>query len=269
MAPQAMVRGAAAVYCQTVYVMGENCSRIHRYSFRNDEWSTLSVPCPHVNSGLVFVKNVLTAVGGQLSGQTTAKLTSFKNRQWTNELLPMKHPHYSPSVQNHSGNYVIVAAGSWDTEISMVEVYSIHTGHWFSVIPLPRPFYSITTTLCDNQYVVMDGGGTTYSMDVTSLVSFATNSHHEWKSQPVLAVHGEPTLTTFNRNVICVSSKGLHRLCEGKGWVKVNTFCSLWSKSVVCIIGKEDPALGEKLVVIGGYSPSSNYTTTSEVSIAH
>ncbi|CAI8021081.1 hypothetical protein GBAR_LOCUS12546, partial [Geodia barretti] len=85
-APQAMVRGAAAVYGQTVYVVGENFNMIHCYSARTDEWSPLSIVCPHINPGLVFVKSVLIAVGGQLNGQSTAKLTSFKNREWTHEL---------------------------------------------------------------------------------------------------------------------------------------------------------------------------------------
>ena len=266
-----MVRGAAAVYGETVYVIGENFNMIHCYSLPSNEWSPLSIVCPHINPGLVFVKSVLIAVGGQLNGQSTAKLASFQNRQWTYELLPMKHPHTFPSVQNLSGNYIIVAAGSWDSDTSMVEVYSIHTAHWFSVIPLPKPFYSITTTLCDNQYLVMDGGGSTYSMDTASLVSFTTNPHHEWKMEPTLPDESEPTLATFNRNIVCVSSKGLHQLCKGRGWVRVvNTLSSssLWSKSVVCVVG-EDLVVGEKLVVIGGYDPSSNFAATSDVSIAH
>ena len=266
-----MVRGAAAVYGQTVYVVGENFNMIHCYSVRTDEWSPLSIACPHINPGLVFVKSVLIAVGGQLNGQSTAKLTSFKNREWAHELPPMKHPHTFPSVQNLGGNYIIVAAGSWDSDLSMVEIYSIHTGHWFSLVPLPKPFYSTTTAICDNQYIVMDGGGSTYSMDTTSLVSFANNPYHKWKNQPALLVQGEPTLATFNRNVVCASSDGLYHLCEGRGWVKVMdtiSSASLWSKSVVCVVG-DDLVVGEKLVVIGGYDPSNNYTTTSDVSMAH
>ena len=206
-------------------------------------------------------------------GLSTSRVVSLKNNsEWEKELPMMNHPHSSPSVHNHDGNYLIVATRSWEAEESGIELYSIHTAHWFNVITLPKPFYSttsITSTLCHDTYTVMDGAGNAYSTDLSSLLSFSTGSECAWTTHTQLPVQGKPTLATFNEKIVCVSSEGLHQLCEGQGWVKVrNTFSSLslWSKSIVCVVGERMEA-GERLVVIGGYSPCKHYTT-AEVCIA-
>ena len=265
-------RGSVAVdsLTQTVYLIGENHNVIHCYRSHSNEWSTLPVACPHTNPGLVFVQNVLTAIGGQVSGRRTTKVSSLKKGKWVNEIPRMKYPHNSPSVLNYDGNYIIVAGGSLDDEISMVELYSIHTRNWFKLIPLPQKFYGITTTLCYNDYVVMDGKGFTYTMDLTLLVSFASNTNPQWRRQPYLPVAGEPTITTFDNEVLCISSEGLHQLCEDHGWVKIRrAFPSMSprSKSIVCVVGGQQ-GQGGKLVMVGGHNPNHYAPISTEVSVA-
>ena len=263
------MRGSAAVHGPNIFILGEYSTNVHRYNLSENRWIILPAACPHINPGLAFIDDTLTAFGGQWNGNSTAKVVSLKNRSWVNELPQMKYSHSYPSVHNHDGNYIIVAAGSWEREQSMIEVYSIHTTHWFNVIHLPTPFYSITSTMCLGRYVIMDGAGTTYSMDIAALLSFATSLPREWTKQATLPVLGEPTLATFNHEIICVSSEGLHKLSQGEGWVRVhNTFScpSLWSKAIVCVVG-ERFEVGEKLVVVGGYNPSNHYAN-NEVSVA-
>ena len=275
MAPQALVRGSAAVYNLTMFIIGENSNTIHSHSMNSNEWSTLPVACPHINPGLVFIDKVLTAVGGQKMGQSTPKVVSLKRGKWVNEIPMMRHPHSSPSVLNHNNKYIIAAGGSWNNDISMVEVYSIRKRHWFKVVHLPKSFYSITTTVCLNDYVIMDGGGTTFSINLSTLLEPTAHIHHMWQDQPQIPMLGEPMLATFRKSIVCVSSEGMHQLCSNKGWVKINnTFStsSLWSKSLVCVVGRhvvgEDQVVDEKLVVVGGYDPVSEYATT-EVSVAY
>ena len=269
MAPQVMVRGAAAVYGYAVFVIGENSDKIHCYSMDRNEWSTLPVACPHTNPGLTFVGNVLTAVGGQLKGQSTKKVTSWNNGKWSYKISSMKYPHSSPSVMNYNGIYVIAAGGAWYNEKSLIEVYSIQSRSWFKTVNLPKPLYGITTTLYHNDYIVMDGRGSTYSMDLASLLSSAAHSH-PWKDLPCLSVLGEATLATIRKKVVCVCSDGLYQLSEDLAWKKIHdafSSFSSWSKSIVCCVG-EHLVVGEKLLVVGGHNPHSDYGTT-EVSIAH
>ena len=268
MAPQVMVRGAATVYGYSVFVIGENSNQIHCYYMDRDEWSTLSVGCPHINPGLTFVDNVLTAIGGQLRDQSTNKVTSYRNGKWTKEIPSMKYPHSSPSVTN-CGNFVIVAGGAWYNENSVIEILLIPARSWSKVVVLPKPLYSLTATLCHNDYIVMDGHGCTYSMDITTLTSPLSRSH-PWKDLPRLSVVGEATLATIHKQVMCVCSDGVYQLSEDREWKKIHeTFSAFfsWSKSIVCSVG-EHLLVDEKLLVVGGYNPNSDYGT-SEVSVAH
>ena len=269
MAPQVMVRGAAAVFGYTVFVIGENSDKIHSYSMDRNEWRTLPVTCPHTNPGLTFVEKELTAIGGEVKGQSTKKVTSWKKGKWSKEIPPMKYPHRSPSVTNYNGIYVIVAGGAWYNEKSLIEVYSIQSRSWFKVVDLPKPLYGITSTLCQNNYVIMDGHGSTYSMDLVSLLSSASCSH-QWKGLPCLSVLGEATLATICNQVICVCSDGLYQLSEALVWKKIHdafSSFSSWSKSIVCFVGQR-LVVGEKLLVVGGHNSHSDYGTT-EVSLAH
>lgn len=261
-APQAMARGSAAVYGHTVFTVGENSNQIHCYCLQTDEWSILSTPCPHTNPGLVFVDSVLTAVGGEVKSRSTNKVTCWKREKWTKEIPPMQHPHSSPSALN-TGSYLIVAGAAWNNEKSVIELFSHKTRSWCKVFPLPMPFYGITTTLCNDDYVVMDGTGTTYSINLpTLLIATSTYQPYLWKNLPhVPSVLGEVTLTTFHKHIICVCSYGIYQLNE-EVWVRIQDSFSFssWSKSIVCVVGK-------KLVVMGGYNPYNDSATT-EVNVA-
>lgn len=270
-APQALKRGSAAVdsLTSTVYIIGENYNVIHCYRIRSNEWSTLPVVCPHINPGLVFIEKVLTAIGGHKSGKRTTKSSSFKKGKWVDELPRMKYPHNSPSVLNYGGNYVIVAGGSLNDEVNMVELYSISSRSWFKVISLPRQFYGvtgITATVCYNDFIVMEGRGSTYSIDLTSLI--LSTSNPSWIEQSYLPVYGEGTITTFNKEIVCISSEGMHQLTKDHGWVKVrNAYPSMSPrrKAIVCVVGEHQE---EKLVMIGGHNPNHYCPIGTEVCVA-
>ena len=106
-------------------------------------------------------------------------------------------------------------------------------------------------------------------MDLVSLLSSVSRSH-QWKDLPCLSVLGEATLTTICNQVICVCSDGLYQLSEDLVWKKIHdafSSFSSWSKSIVCCVGQR-LVVGEKLLVVGGHNPHSDYGTT-EVSVAH
>lgn len=255
------MRGAAAIYGHTIYVIGENSNTIHYYCVTTNKWSTLSSPCPHINPGLIFIKNALTAVGGEKKSQSTSKVTSWNNGRWTTEIPSMMYPHSSPSVLN-SRSFVLVAGGARNNEKSVVEVFSLETQVWCKVVSLPMPFYGITTTLRCDDYIIMDGDGCTYSMGLSQLTSTETSSP-SWKELGhVPSVVGEPTLSTFRQQAVCVCSDGIYQLYN-EAWVRIqdNFNFSSWSKSIVC-------AVDEKLMVMGGFNPYSNSSDT-EVNMAY
>jgi hypothetical protein len=264
MAPQVMARGSAAVHGYTVYVIGENSNTIHSYSTAKNEWSTLAVACPHTNPGLAFVGSVLTAVGGQLKGQSTKKVTSWRHGKWRKEIPPMQYPHSSPSVLNMTDTYIIVAGGAGNNEKPVIEIFSLQTQTWAEVIPLPKPLYGITTTLCRNDYIVMGSCGSTYSMDIPALLS---STLRQWKVIPcVPSVLGGATVTMFRGQIICICSDGIYQLSEDCAWMRLQdnfSFCS-WNKCIACVVG-------QSLVVVGGHHPYSDFATsaTNEVNVAH
>ena len=263
MAPQVMARGSAAVHGYTVFLIGENSNTIHRYSMAKNEWNTLPVACPHTNPGLTFVENVLTAVGGQLKGQSTKKVMNWRNEKWRKEIPPMQYPHSSPSVLNMADSYIIVA-GAENNEKSVIEIFSLQTKTWVKVLSLPMPLYGITTTLYYNDYIVMDGCGSTHSMDIPNLLS---STVHPWKNLPrVPSVVGEATVTTFRGQLTCICSDGIYQLSEDCVWKRLQDNYSFfsWSKCIACVAG-------HSLVVVGGYHPYSDCATsaTNEVNVAH
>lgn len=73
---------------------------------------------------------------------------------------------------------------------------------------------------------------------------------------------GEPTLSTFRQQAICVCSDGIYQLYN-EAWVRIqdNFNFSSWSKSIVRVID-------EKLMVMGGFNPYSNSSDT-EVNLAY
>ena len=260
-----MARGSAAVYGNTVFVIGENSNMIHRYSLTKNEWSTLPVACPHTNPGLTFVENVLTAVGGQLKGHSTKKVTSWKNQKWEKEIPPMQHPHSSPSVLNTPG-YIIVTGGAGNKEKSVIEIFSFQAQTWVKVVPLPKPLYGVTTTLYRTDYILMDGCGSTYSMDISALLSPTTYSWKDLSRVPSVLHVGEATVTTIRGRLICICIDGIYQLSEDCAWKRLQDNYSFfsWSKCIACVVG-------QSLVVVGGYHPYTDSSTsaTNEVNVAH
>ena len=269
-APSALLRGSAAVQGDTVYVIAENSRKIHKFCLSSNEWSTIVGECPHTNPGIAFVEGVLTAFGGQRLGQQTTKVSSFKDRVWANKKLPrMKYPHSRPSVLNHQNKHIIVTGGACFNKIPMVEVFSINSWSWSKLVLLPKRFHNITTTVCDNTYLVVDSSGAGYSIDLPSLLTLAKDTKPPWRDTLRLLVADKPTVAAFRGRIIAVSSDGVHQLTEDHGWAKFDDAFSpfsAWSGSLVCVVGER--IRQERLVVMGGCNPNSDYTTP-DVYMAH
>ena len=267
-APSALLRGSAAVQGDTVYVIAENSRKIHKFCLSSNEWSTMVGECPHTNPGIAFVEGVLTAFGGEQLGRQTTIVSSFKDRVWVDKNLPiMKYPHSRPSVLNHQNKHIIVTGGTCFNEIPMVEVFSIDSWSWSKLVLLPKDFYNITATVCDNTYLVVDISGAGYSIDLPSLLTLAKDTKPPWKDMPSLSVAGKPTVAAFRGRIIAVSSDGVHQLTEDHGWVKFDDAFSpfsAWSGFLVCVVGERE----ERLVVMGGCNSNSD-NTTPDVYVGH
>ena len=260
MVPQVMVRGAGAVYDNTLYVIGENSRSIYCYDIEkfNGDWTRVQTRCPHVNPGLVFVRGMLTAVGGSENDRSTNKLVSWKGRKWMEEIPPMPTARSSPAVVADN-RHVIVIGGD---DRSEVELYDMHTHVWSTVVSLPHPLKGITATLCHGDVIVaMDNTGSTYSISIDSLLP-STLARPHWRALPrPPIVMGWPTLATFHGEAVCVCSDGIHQLYEG-GWVRIqdNFLLVSWNRSIVCVVR-------DKIVVVGGHSPYTD-RPTNEVNAA-
>ena len=86
-APCGMNRGSAVADLDIVLCMTYNSNSVYRYQFREDQWNVLP-SCPCVNSGLVIIDGVLTAVGGWDGSCRTNKLFTLRQSRWVEEYFP-------------------------------------------------------------------------------------------------------------------------------------------------------------------------------------
>ena len=265
-APEAILRGTVAVddSTSTIFLMGQDSSRVHKYDLNKDEWKELK-PCPHINPGLVFIDG-LTAVGGQkVQYGDTNEVVSWDKGKWVRKL---------PSMQQAHSNPIILVYKEWVITIDRKDVKKIEVmrkvlsfASTWSMIELnpPLELQNVSATVCgDNLILVNALGACDCAVDCESLLNSkqsglsqagqAADQSLQWNVFESLSK--ETTVTTFLGDAVSVNEDGIYKLKLDEGrWVNMTSKLYMPVKApIVC-------AVYDKLVVIGGVQEESSTST--------
>ena len=159
-----MWRGAAVVDGKIAYFRIGGSSVVHAYDPPTQQWSTLP-ECPQVNFSLAVINGLLTAIGGNLSGQATNTLLSLagedRGRKWMEKFPPMPTKRWSTAAVC-SVKSLIVAGGTTGTgrytdNLATVEVMDTETCQWLTASSLPHPFNAASATICGDRLYLLGG----------------------------------------------------------------------------------------------------------------
>ena len=163
--PEAMIRGAAVVHGNTVYINSGGSHKVYSCQMTSEGllWSTLpDSRCEFFS--LAVIAGLLTCVGGwggEHSGgsrtNTLQSLTGGCKRQWSEVFPPM--PTARSDTASVTTEQALVVAGGYDGRkvLDTVEVMNIATKQWTTAQHLPHPFGLISETICGDQLYL---GGT-------------------------------------------------------------------------------------------------------------
>ena len=167
-APEIMCRGSAAADSNMAYFNGYGSTTVHSYDSDTREWGRLP-DAPHSNSTLVVVHQVLTMVGGEISGAATDSLLSLmgegRDIKWLPNLPAMPTKRFWTAVVC-SGHSLIVAGGQKDGHkvLSTVEVLDTDTQQWSIASSLTHPFTHATISICGERLYMLGGHNQAFSM---------------------------------------------------------------------------------------------------------
>ena len=252
-----MNRGSATSDLQYAYFMSDSSQSVYRYKWSTEKWDELP-PCPYSNSALVIIDGALTAVGGYDDGyHVTNKLFTLRQRQWVEELPPMKTAHSETAVVSTSdGEYVLVIG----VDGSSTELFQVRSRRWSELTHLPRRLSLPSATICGNLIHVIGGDdGSGFSRSLQDLPSSdqpttsQSRSHTiSWSRLPTLPVTGSTAATLCGQLVIIggnrdeLSVNSIHQLVGGQ-WVEIGSMSSgRWKHLVV----SPSP---DKMMIVGGY----------------
>ena len=260
-APVAMarLRRAAVVYGTTaVFSYSHNL-----YSYQSiqgeEEWSQLpNNPC--LEFGLAVIDRLLTSVGGYNKGYTNTLLSLIgegEGKQWFEIFPPMPTPRSDVACVS-TEQTLIVAGGNFSMET--VEVMNINTKQWMVVTSFPQksPFLS-ATSIGDTLYITGHGNSVFTCSIPDLLLSAPTGSSpvpYVWKSINNLPVK-DSTLVSFGGHLLAIGGDmggdrptfNVHRYdFSTNSWTVTSQLKKkrYWSFAV---------ALGDNVVVVGGFSP--------------
>ena len=164
-APDRMIRGAAVVHENTVYINSGVSHKVYSCQMTAEGllWSTLPDSSYEFFS-LAVIEGLLTCVGGcsgGYGGPRTNTLHSLTRgghkRQWSEVFPPM--PTARSGTASVTTEQALVVAGGWDgrENLDTVEVMTIATKQWTIAQHLPHPLSLISGTICGDQLYL--GGG--------------------------------------------------------------------------------------------------------------
>ena len=270
-APCRMYRGSATSDGGYAYFMPWNSLSVYRYEWNTEKWDELP-PCPYRNSALVIIDGALTAVGGY-GGYYTNKLFTLQQRQWVEELPPMKTAHSRTAVVGTSdGEYVLViggyGGGGWTTT---VELFQVRSRRWCEVSDLPQPLTFPSATICGNLIHVIgceDKGFSCSLQDLPSSDQPTTSQSRSrtisWSPLPPLPVTESTAATLCGQLVIIGGKRGgssvnsIHQLVDGQ-WVEIG---SMSCDRRMCLVVSPSP---DKIMIVGGYSGGMFVVITNSV----
>ena len=161
-APRKMSRWSEAVVGRSVVYFNVGSRRMmYAYNFFRDVWTTL-LDCPYRFSSFVMVDNQLIAVGGLnfISVEHKNNLHSLKEElqpaRWVEEFPPMPTKRASASSVCTS-THLIIAGGSYDGPLSVVEVLNTQTRQWSIAASLPKGVKCATGVVCKDCLYIVDG----------------------------------------------------------------------------------------------------------------
>ena len=261
-APRAMTRGSATSDLQYAYFMPENSHSVYRYEWSTEKWDELP-PCPHCDSALVIIDGTLTAVGGRDDGyHFTKKLVTLRQRQWVEELPPMKTARSQTAVVSTSdGEYVLVIGGHRGGWTTAVELFQVRSRRWAELTHLPRPLTLPSATICGNLIHVIGDDGNGFSCSLQDLPSSdqPTTSQSRsrtisWSPLPPLPVTVSTAATLCGQLVIIGGLRGrssvdsIHQLVDGQ-WVEIGSMSG--DRRWRCLVVSPSP---DKMMIVGGLS---------------
>ena len=262
-APCEMIRGSAVTDQMMTYCAPNSSDSFYRYTMTEDKWEKLP-QCPYLNSGLVVIDSVLTAVGGWDVSYTN-KLVTLRQSRWVEEYPPMNTARSRHAVVSTSdgGHMNVIAIGGYGGGwINAVELF--HTGRrsWSRLTSLPQPLTSPSATICGNQLHVIGRGGDGYSCSLQALLSssqpFGSQSRTPtWTPLPRVPVEWSTAATLCGQLVIIGGKRdgspvnSIHQLVDGQ-WVNIGSMSSGRSR---CLVASPSP---DKMVVVGGWGASDS-----------
>ena len=275
-APCGMYRGSAVADLNNVYCNPGNSKSVCRYQLREDQWNDLP-SCPYMNSGLVVIDGVLTAVGGHDGSCYTNKLFTLRQSRWVEKYPPMntaRSQHAVVSTSNGGHINVIVIGGGGDRWIDAVELYNTGSSTWSQITSLPQPFILPSAAICDNQLYVIGRDGDGYSCSLQALLSSdqpissqSITRSLAWTPLPRLPVTHSTAATLCGQLVIIGGKRdgstvnSIHQLVDGQ-WVNIGSMSSIRRK---CLVASPSP---DKIVVVGGCDASFTQLASVEVCVA-
>ena len=163
-APEKMYRGAATVDGRVAYFNGIGSKTVHTYDSPTQQWSTLP-ECPQDHFSLAVVSGLLTAIGGQQSGQVTNTLLSLTGedggRKWSKEFPPMPTKRLSTAAVCDAKSLIVAggttSAGNLRDNLATVEVMYMETHRWFIASSLPHPFNRASATISGDRLYMLGG----------------------------------------------------------------------------------------------------------------
>ena len=275
-APREMDRGSAVADLNIVYCSPSHSNSVYRYQLREDQWNDLP-SCPYMNSGLVVIDGVLTAVGGHNGFRWTNKLFTLRQSRWVEEYPPMntaRSQHAVVSTSDGGHMNVIVIGGGGSEWIDAVELYNTGSSTWSQITSLPRPLTSPSATICDDQLYVVGFDGNGYSCSLQALLSSdhpissqSITRSLTWTPLPRLTVTDSTAATLCGQLVIIGGRRdgspvnSIHQLVDGQ-WVNIG---SMSSGKRLCLVASPSP---DKMVVVGGYDARFTQLDSVEVCVA-
>ena len=163
-APERMRRGAAVVDGRVAYFNCNWSSTVHAYDSPTQQWSTLP-ECPQVQFNLAVVNGLLTAIGGNRSGEATNTLLSLtgeeSGRKWSEEFPPMPTKRWLTAAVCSAKSLIVAGgttgAGGFKHNLAAVEVMNTETGQWLTASSLPHPFAWASATICGDRLYMLGG----------------------------------------------------------------------------------------------------------------
>ena len=297
-APHKMYRGSAAVDGSMVYfntwTTSSSSHSVHAYDLEKEVWSQMP-ECPHECFTLAIVNGLLTAVGGKQSGNSTNTLLSLtgegSRRKWSEHFPPMPTKRCLTAVVC-SGRSLVVAGGQADnfTRLSTVEVMDTESLQWFTASSLPHPLNEASATTCgENLYLLggYDQSGTPTNSVFTCSLSVLLQScqPQSLEASPKTSLPQEPrvwqntadipvnrsTCTTLCGQLLAVggrdsdykSTTAIYKYDPVKNsWTVISHMATPRWPSLVAVLP------GDKLMVVGGYTPSPSLSGCDVVEIA-